>query len=229
MEFYVINGGQEKGNKVGAQSQLIDTVLLEQNSATDWKEELRERFIAENEEEWAEVGNDLRAARIERGISLAGASRMVGFSPSTLARFEKGTPVRNAHVIERSYEMLFRIDDLESELISAYEAIDDLTEENERECACDDPLNETYGEVDIPVEIIRLTALVMNCEHKVVDFDYKRIYIDTCTDEYIIRTWDFYQSGMVDWTLYKMVSNDDGTGHGEEIRSGSTNLKQFSN
>ncbi|WP_050802827.1 helix-turn-helix domain-containing protein [Paenibacillus sp. HGF5] len=227
MEFYVIDGNKGK-NQVGVSAREIemarelphDPQLLERYLAAK-----REMFVAENEAEWAGVGDKLRMARIERGISLAGASRKIGFSASTLSRFEKGNPVLNATVIERSYEMMLLIGDLEAELSGAYQFIDELIGGGKNGDETDDE------EIDneIPEEILKLASFVMECEHEVVDFDYRRIYVDTSSEEYVIRTWNITPSGLVDWTLYKMISNDDGTGHGEEIRSGSTNLKQFSN
>ncbi|EFU43932.1 hypothetical protein PVOR_01965 [Paenibacillus vortex V453] len=215
MKLYVINGGQGKAEKVEAEPQLIDTVLSEQNSATDWKEELREKFIAENEEEWAEVGNDLRAARIERGISLASAARQIGFSTSTLSRFEKGQPVRNANVIERSYGMMMTIHELESRLMA--EGRDIYYDEDEE------------LEFEIPEEILKFSMHVMGREHEVWDYDYKRIRIDAGGEEFVIGKWDFkFSTGDFKWTLCKIVRNPDGSQHHmEELKSGSANFEQF--
>ena len=41
-------------------------------------------------------------------------------------------------------------------------------------------------------------------------------------DDYSIRTWNVSESGVLDWTLFKTVSNPDGSAHGEELCSGST-------
>ncbi|MEK4115606.1 helix-turn-helix transcriptional regulator [Paenibacillus sp. FSL W8-0919] len=89
----------------------------------------REKFIQASEAEWAVIACHLREDRLNCGISLADAATMTGFSSSTLRKFEKGSPVRNARVIGRSYEMMLLIETLQSELTSAFQYIDELTME----------------------------------------------------------------------------------------------------
>lgn len=62
-----------------------------------------------------------------------------------------------------------------------------------------------------------------------IDFD-KRIFLNIDGEEYDIRTWNFKpldtdENGetcaeTVDYTLFKMVVDNDGNGHGEEIGDG---------
>lgn len=79
-------------------------------------------------------------------------------------------------------------------------------------------------------QIIRESML--SCEEIIIDdVDDKRIYLDVDGEEYNIRTWNFHSvkkdekdrtcAEMVDYSLYKMIDDGDGSGHGEEICNGS--------
>ncbi|MNC27622.1 hypothetical protein D3C75_757980 [compost metagenome] len=81
-------------------------------------------------------------------------------------------------------------------------------------------------EFEIPEVIIKFSAAIMDREHSVVDFDYSRIDIDSSEGEFVIRTWNITED-RIDWTLFKMITNEDGSGHGEEIKSGVTILTPF--
>lgn len=70
----------------------------------------------------------------------------------------------------------------------------------------------------------RLDELDMNL--RVVDWDHKRIYLckqsrrenEKLQDDYTIRTWDSSKQGIVRWTLFRTVPDEDpGVSHGEEI------------
>lgn len=72
---------------------------------------------------------------------------------------------------------------------------------------------------------------MLSCEEVVIDdVDDKHIYLSVDGEEYAIRTWNFRTvkkdeekrpcAEMVDYTLFKMVDDDDGGGHGEEICKG---------
>ena len=63
------------------------------------------------------------------------------------------------------------------------------------------------------------------------DIEYsKYIYLKIDGEEYDIRTWNFHPvkkdeknhtcAEMVDYTLFRMINDDDGGGHGEEICNG---------
>lgn len=79
-------------------------------------------------------------------------------------------------------------------------------------------------------QIIRESML--SCEEIIIDdVDEKHIYLSVDGEEYDIRTWNFHSikkdeidrtyAEMVDYSLYKMVDDSDGGGHGEEICNGS--------
>lgn len=62
-----------------------------------------------------------------------------------------------------------------------------------------------------------------------IEFD-KRIFLNIDGEEYTIRTWNFKPINidknentceeLVDYTLFKMISDADGNGHGEKIGEG---------
>ncbi|MBR5736911.1 MAG: hypothetical protein IKX60_09005 [Bacteroidales bacterium] len=70
----------------------------------------------------------------------------------------------------------------------------------------------------------------MGAKLYVADWDLDRISLtkeptvddDDCFDNYSIRTWNISRKGVIDWTLFKTVTNPDGSAHGEELCSGST-------
>jgi len=86
--------------------------------------------------------------------------------------------------------------------------------------------HEEEFEIEVPEVIIKFAAAVMDREHTVVDFDYRRVYIDSPEGEFNIRTWNITED-CIDWTLFKMITNEDGSGHGEELKSGVTSLAPF--
>lgn len=77
----------------------------------------------------------------------------------------------------------------------------------------------------------------LSCEEVIIEDieDDKRIYLSVNGEEYAIRTWNFRPvkkdekdrtcAEMVDYTLFKMVGDDDGSGHGEEICNGSLRIE----
>lgn len=77
------------------------------------------------------------------------------------------------------------------------------------------------------IQVIKKSKLA--CKEVVIDDveDSKRIYLDVDGEEYAIRTWNFHFvkkdekdrtcAEMVDYSLYKMIDDGDGSGHGEEV------------
>lgn len=75
------------------------------------------------------------------------------------------------------------------------------------------------------------------CEEVVIeDIEYsKRIYLSIDGKEHVIRTWNFNPvkkdkqnhtcAEIVDYTLFRMVDDGDGSGHGEEICKGSIRIE----
>jgi hypothetical protein len=51
------------------------------------------------------------------------------------------------------------------------------------------------------------------------DFDLDRIYLSSNNEEYTIRLWNV-TNYFVEWTLFKDMYNNDGTGYGEKIKNG---------
>ncbi|MFP3391794.1 hypothetical protein [Brevibacillus sp. SIMBA_040] len=74
--------------------------------------------------------------------------------------------------------------------------------------------------MEIPMAVRSLAIEVFGDENfEIEDFDLDRVWITRNEEEYTIRTWDFTES-RVRWTLFKMIDNGDGTGHGEELKEG---------
>lgn len=70
----------------------------------------------------------------------------------------------------------------------------------------------------------------------IVDIEFsKRIFITIDGKDYDIRTWNFHTiavdekgdscAEIVRYTLFKMIWNEDGSGHGEEINNGTLRIQ----
>jgi DNA-binding transcriptional regulator YiaG len=77
----------------------------------------REKFIEENTIEWVKKGEKIKRVRLAYGVTLAKMARLTGFSATKLANFETGRPVLNRTVIERSYELVLQLADLEIQAV----------------------------------------------------------------------------------------------------------------
>lgn len=70
------------------------------------------------------------------------------------------------------------------------------------------------------------------CEEVIIDDieDSKRIYLSIDGEEYAIRTWNFRSvkkdekdrtcAEMVEYSLYKIIDDGNGSGHGEDVSKG---------
>ena len=77
----------------------------------------------------------------------------------------------------------------------------------------------------------------LNCNEVVIDdIEFsKRIFLTIDAKEYDIRTWNFNSvsedkngktcAEIVDYTLFKMVMDNNGNGHGEEVGEGRLNIE----
>ena len=77
----------------------------------------------------------------------------------------------------------------------------------------------------------------LNCKEVVIDdIEFsKRIFLTIDAEEYDIRTWNFHPvdkdkngktcAEIVDYTLFKMVMDNNGNGHGEEVGEGRLNIE----
>ena len=82
-----------------------------------------------------------------------------------------------------------------------------------------------------------ITKSKLSCEEVTIEDveDDKRIYLIVDGEEYAIRAWNFRPvkkdekdhpcAEIVDYTLFKMVDDGDGSGHGEEIYNGSLRIE----
>lgn len=81
----------------------------------------------------------------------------------------------------------------------------------------------------------------LTCEEVIIeDIEFsKRIFLNIDGEEYTIRTWNFKpidadENGetcaeMVEYTLFKMIVDEDGNGHGEEVGDGSFIIEWVNN
>ena len=63
-----------------------------------------QEYVAENTPLWQQEGDELREKRKAKKISQKELSEHVGVCPQTLAKLEKGEPVRSRKMMKQSYE-----------------------------------------------------------------------------------------------------------------------------
>lgn len=57
----------------------------------------------------------------------------------------------------------------------------------------------------------------------IVDYDLDRVYLECNNKEFSLRTWNIVDEGektKVQWTLFVMIYEENGDGHGEELSFG---------
>jgi len=74
-------------------------------------------------------------------------------------------------------------------------------------------------EIPIGVKLIVNRIFGEDNDVKIEDWDSDRIMVSDGDTEYNIRTWNITDR-YVDWTLFRMVYNDNGRGHGEVMSEG---------
>lgn len=78
---------------------------------------------------------------------------------------------------------------------------------------------------EIPQAISDLAEFILtNKEFTINDWDLDRVYLDVAGDEYDIRMWNITDVD-IRWTLFKIIDDGDGSGHGEEVSSGVYDFK----
>lgn len=77
------------------------------------------------------------------------------------------------------------------------------------------------SKVECTDELIKFVEHVFKGEDVIIDdYDRSRIYINrNDSDTFTIRMWNVTNKH-VEWTLFKNILNEDGSGHGEEIKNG---------
>lgn len=63
-----------------------------------------QEYVAENTPLWQQEGDKLRDKRKAQKISQKELSQYIGICPQTLAKLEKGEPVRSRKMMKQSYE-----------------------------------------------------------------------------------------------------------------------------
>ena len=65
------------------------------------------------------------------------------------------------------------------------------------------------------------------------DFDMDRVYMGINGNEYVLRTWNIIEISKnefrIDWTLFAMIDDGNGGGHGEELSCGTTKINNKTN
>jgi hypothetical protein len=67
-------------------------------------------------------------------------------------------------------------------------------------------------------------SIGINNEVIIDDWDLDRIYLKINNNEHTIRMWNIFNNGKnavkVQWTLFKIIDDLDGSSHGEELACG---------
>ncbi|MDQ0255523.1 hypothetical protein J2S74_002905 [Evansella vedderi] len=73
---------------------------------------------------------------------------------------------------------------------------------------------------DLPRDLLDFVKNVFGDEgFEIEDFDTKRVYIKRNNEEFTIRIWSLTDK-KVEWTLFKSMYNNDGSGFGEKKKDG---------
>ena len=68
-----------------------------------------DEWVEEQSQEWQEIGEECKALRKVRGVSVKEIASLLGISEARIYKFENGQPVRDARLIESSYKMAVNI------------------------------------------------------------------------------------------------------------------------
>ena len=80
--------------------------------------ERHQQYIEEHMAEWEEKGKEFRRERESRNISRDCISELIGVSPQTLSKLEKGKSVRSRRMLEQSFKTAIEYIDLQKRLDS---------------------------------------------------------------------------------------------------------------
>ena len=78
--------------------------------------ERHQQYVEQHRAEWEEKGKEFRHERESRNISRIDISELIGTSPQTLSKLEKGKSVRSRRMLEQSFQTALRYIDLERQL-----------------------------------------------------------------------------------------------------------------
>ena len=78
--------------------------------------ERHQQYVEQHRTEWEEKGKEFRRERERRNISRDYISGLIGISPQTLSKLEKGKSVRSRRMLEQSFQTALRYIDLERQL-----------------------------------------------------------------------------------------------------------------
>lgn len=86
--------------------------------------------------------------------------------------------------------------------------------------------------IDVLIKrVLKKAGIKTNGEIKVLYWDLDRTDIEINGNEYSIRTWEIHETPKclyIRWTLFLMVDDGDGLGHGEPILESISSLIKFS-
>lgn len=67
------------------------------------------KHIQEHTKEWQDTGTKLRNARDSLNVSRRQMRSLIGISEATIARFERGLPVKARNIVEHAYRTALRL------------------------------------------------------------------------------------------------------------------------
>ena len=74
------------------------------------------QYIAEHAQEWQNTGTRFRNARDALNISRRQMRPLIGISEATIARFERGRPIKARTIVEAAYRTALRLVQLQQQM-----------------------------------------------------------------------------------------------------------------
>lgn len=74
------------------------------------------QYIAEHAQEWQDTGTRFRNARDALNISRRQMRPLIGISEATIARFERGRPIKARTIVEAAYRTALRLVQLQQQM-----------------------------------------------------------------------------------------------------------------
>jgi transcriptional regulator with XRE-family HTH domain len=86
----------------------INTAIMIEESRQEQIERTKE-YINKNQNKWFAIGQMMKEYREEHNLSIREMSVMIGYSETTLRKFEKGMPVIGADKIKKAYSLAITV------------------------------------------------------------------------------------------------------------------------
>ena len=72
-------------------------------------QERHRKYVEEHTKEWQDIGTKLRNARDSLNVSRRQMRSLIGISEATIARFERGLPIKARKIVEAAYRNALRL------------------------------------------------------------------------------------------------------------------------